>query len=66
MDYKAKEAYRCLIQPRYQRAKKLIKKRILDEFCAVCGYHRKYAITLLKQLVRIKKKISQKPGLSRG
>jgi hypothetical protein len=62
MDYKAKEAYRCLIQPRYQRAKKLIKTRILDEFCAVCGYHRKYAITLLQQPVRIKKKELQKPG----
>ncbi len=23
--------------------------RILDEFCAVCGYHRKYAIRLLNQ-----------------
>lgn len=62
MDHKAKEAYRQLIQPRYQRANKSVKKRILDEFCAVCGYHRKYAIALLKQPVRIKKKALQKRG----
>lgn len=62
MDYKAKEAYRCLIQPRYKRASKLIKKRILDEFCMVCGYHRKYAISLLKQPTRIKKGVPKKRG----
>lgn len=62
MDYKTKEAYRRLIQPRYQRATKIIKKRILDEFCTVCGYHRKYAISLLKQPVRVKKAVPQKRG----
>ncbi len=62
MDYQAKEAYRHLIQPRYRRAKKRIKQRILDEFCAVCGYHRKYAIALLKKPVRIQKRAAQKPG----
>ncbi len=60
MNYKAKEAYRQLIQPRYQRAIRSVKKRILDEFCAVCGYHRKYAIALLKQPIRMKKKACQK------
>lgn len=62
MDNKAKEAYRRLIQPRYQRAARVIKKRILDEFCSVCGYHRKYAISLLKQPIRIKKAILRKRG----
>jgi len=33
---------------------------ILDEFCAVCGYHRKYAIRLLNQQGRAKAKRS--PG----
>lgn len=32
---------------RYRRATKSIKRHILDEFCANCGYHRKYAIRLL-------------------
>lgn len=61
-DPKAKEAYRQIVQPRYQRANRSIKKRILDEFCAVCGYHRKYAISLLKQPIRIKKAVSKKRG----
>jgi hypothetical protein len=34
--------------PRYRRAGRAFKKTILDEFCAVCGYERKYAIKLLK------------------
>ncbi len=32
---------------RYRQASPLQKRRILDEFCANCGYHRKYAIRLL-------------------
>lgn len=35
------------IYPRYQQASGAEKQRILDEFCANCGYHRKYAIRLL-------------------
>ncbi len=35
------------IYPRYHRASGAEKQRILDEFCANCGYHRKYAIRLL-------------------
>lgn len=35
------------IYQRYRRAGKEEKRRILDEFCSNCGYHRKYAIRLL-------------------
>jgi len=35
------------IRPRYLRANKAEKARILDEFVATTGYHRKYAIRLL-------------------
>lgn len=35
------------IHPRYRRAGREEKGRILDEFCAVAGYQRKYAIRLL-------------------
>jgi hypothetical protein len=35
------------IYPRYQGAKREERRRILDEFCANCGYHRKHAIRLL-------------------
>jgi hypothetical protein len=36
------------IRPRYLRAKKSKKEIMLDEFVAATGYHRKYAIRLLK------------------
>ena len=42
-----KKAYLQHIKPRYKKASKAGKQRILDEFCAVCGYHRKYAIRAL-------------------
>ena len=35
------------IHGRYQRAGRAHKTRILDEFCAACGYHRKSALRLL-------------------
>ena len=39
-----RKAYLVAIRARYQRANKPAKGLILDEFCAVCGYHRKYAL----------------------
>jgi hypothetical protein len=36
------------------KASKLIKKQILDEFCSICGYNRKYATRLLNSSVTIK------------
>jgi hypothetical protein len=42
-----RQAYLKAIRARYRRAGKKAKATILDEFCAVCGYHRKYAIRLL-------------------
>jgi hypothetical protein len=62
LDKQAKESYRQLIQPRYQRATKKIKARVLDEFCSVCGYHRKYAIQLLQKPFRKRSKARKKPG----
>ncbi len=35
------------IHPRYRRGARQEKRRILDEFCQVAGYNRKYAIRLL-------------------
>jgi hypothetical protein len=40
------------IRPRYLKATKVEKARILDEFIAVSGYHRKYAIRVLKHGAR--------------
>ena len=43
----AKRESLARIHSRYQRAGRPHKTRILDEFCATCGYHRKAALRLL-------------------
>jgi hypothetical protein len=48
------------IRPRYIKAKKAGKQHILDEFIATTGYHRKYAIRVLKH--GPKPKGIKKPG----
>jgi hypothetical protein len=35
------------IYDRYQQASKILKAKILDEYCKVCKYNRKYAIAKL-------------------
>lgn len=47
MSLSAKREYLTKIHGRYQRAGRPHKSRILDEFCANCGYHRKAALRLL-------------------
>lgn len=42
-----RQAYLDAIRSRYQDARKKAKAAILDEFCSICGYNRKYAIRLL-------------------
>ena len=55
-----RQAYLKAIRLRYWRARKMVKVTILDEFCAVCGYNRKYAIRLLNRRGKASKK--QRPG----
>jgi hypothetical protein len=43
----SRKEYLQRIYQRYRRAARSKKRHILDEFCANCGYHRKYAIRLL-------------------
>jgi hypothetical protein len=47
MGIKERRIYLVAIRRRYRQASKRTKAAILDEFCAVCDYHRKYAIRLL-------------------
>src|SRR5262245_38908688 len=47
MSLSAKREYLTQIHGRYGRAGRRFKSRILDEFCATCGYHRKSALRLL-------------------
>lgn len=49
MGTNSKREYLRAIRDRYHRVGRRFKAKILDEFCAVCGYHRKYAIRLLRQ-----------------
>jgi hypothetical protein len=49
MSLSAKRESLTRIHGRYQRAGRPHKTRILDEFCATCGYHRKAAVRLLNR-----------------
>jgi hypothetical protein len=49
MSLSAKRESLARIHGRYQRAGRPHKTRILDEFCATCGYHRKSALRLLNR-----------------
>jgi hypothetical protein len=49
MSLSAKREALARIHGRYQRAGRLHKTRILDEFCALCDYHRKAALRLLNR-----------------
>src|ERR1044071_980738 len=49
MSLSAKREALARIHGRYQRAGRPHKTRILEEFCAVCGYHRKAALRLLNR-----------------
>jgi len=58
----SKREYLQRIRPRYQKATREEKSRILNEFCSVCGYQRKYAIRLLNRPERPPR---QRPGPKR-
>ena len=55
--------YLRAIHDRYRRSSPEKKGLILDEFCRVCGYHRKYAIRLLRGP---KPEAQPRPRRSRG
>lgn len=52
MSLSAKREALARIHGRYQRAGRRHKQVILDEFCAICGYHRKAAVRLLNRPLR--------------
>ena len=49
MVYQSKREYLEKLRNRYARVGRKYKQKILDEFCTICGYHRKHAIRLLRQ-----------------
>jgi len=62
MSLKSKREYLQRVYGRYQRGGREHKSRILDEFCAVCGYQRKFALRLLNRPLRRRR---QSPGPKR-
>lgn len=63
MGHNEKKAYLEEIRLRYRKAAKKLKAKILDEFCAVCSYHRKHAIRLLNAPFRRVKPKPKKRGI---
>jgi hypothetical protein len=59
MSHNGKHEYLMAIWGRYQRVGRRFKSKILDEFCAVCGYSRKYALRVLHRVLRPKRR---RPG----
>ena len=62
MSGKTRWDYLRAIYVRYQKVSKPRRALILDEFCQVCDYNRKYAICLLNGLSRQKPKTIVRKG----
>src|SRR5512145_872229 len=62
MGGKSKWDYLKAIYSRYKKVSKPLRARILDEFCQVCGYNRKYAIRLLNGPVPQKPELTTAKG----
>ena len=60
-----RHAYLCAIQKRYRQSDRAAKQTILNEFCAVCGYARKYAIRLLNRKTKPAATPTKRPGPKR-
>jgi len=58
----AVEEYAAAIRDRYRRVSKLEKKKILDEFVKVTGYHRKASIRLLLRVPKLKGRHAGRPS----
>lgn len=69
MSPRSKREYIETLFLRYKQASRTMKTRILDECCATCGYHRKYAIMVLRGFRRFtrpkKKKRGRRPTYQR-
>jgi hypothetical protein len=70
MSKKSVQEYLRAILQRYRHASKKLKKPLLDEFCEICGCHRKHAIRRLNQALNKNKRTKnsgrrRKPGRPR-
>ena len=60
MSLKSKRELLEVVRPRYLKAKKLEKQKMLDEFTSATGYHRKHAIRILKNQVQVQNHLKGK------
>ena len=60
MSLKSKRELLEAVQPRYLKANKAEKQKILDEFTNATGYHRKHAIRVLKNKVQVQNILRRK------
>ena len=60
MSLKSKRELKEVVQPRYLKANKIEKQKILDEFTSATGYHRKHAIRVLKNQVQVQNHLKGK------
>jgi len=60
MSLKSKNELVEVVRPRYLRARKFEKQKILDEFTSATGYHRKHAIRVLKNKVQVQNRLKGK------
>ncbi len=65
MSFQAKRELLAQVAPRYREASEQEKTIILDEFVAVTGYARKYAIRLFNQPVSVVRRESRRPRARR-
>jgi hypothetical protein len=62
MVQQSKREYLAAIWKRYAGAGRRYKQKILDEFCEVCGFHRKHAIRLLNRRKAVPKRRPGRPS----
>lgn len=62
MSKTSRNEYYLSIKERYKSSNKAKKETILNEFCKICGYNRKYAIRLLNNKDAESQKKHKKPG----
>ncbi len=60
-----KDYYKTVVR-RYRNSDKKTKSQVLDEFCEVCGYNRKYAIRKLNTRKRNHKRYEIRSHSRRG
>jgi hypothetical protein len=60
MSLKSKRELLEVVRPRYLKAGKAEKQKILDEFTSATGYHRKYAIRVLQNQEQVQNHLKRK------